>query len=166
MRRKHHATGYNMKTNRATNFRTDLLVAFACIIPLAAGCASQITTANSVITTICQTTQPVMMNLLREVVAGMNNYKLTQKSQTDAIVKYNPSNPLMGSATVQVRASQAAGMTKEGEQLTGIELIYTDVTPLMSQDTSFGGEDIISQLKSAVDEYTKFHGITCKTVKR
>ena len=107
-----------------------------------------------------------MFNALREVVAGMKNYKFTSKSQTEALIKYNPSNPMMGSATVQVRVSQSAGMTKEGKQLTGTELVYTDVTPLMSQDTSFGGGDIINQLKSSFNEYAQFKGMSCTTVKR
>ena len=131
-----------------------------------AGCASQITTANSIITTACQATAPEMIDLLREVVGGMNHYKFTAQSATEGKVKYNPANPLMGSATIQVRALQAIGMSKEGQRVTGAELIYTDVTPLMSQDTAFGGGDIISQLKTAVSENAEFHGVACTTIKR
>lgn len=139
-----------------------LTLGAACL----AGCASQITTANSVITTICQAQPTDMMGMLREVVGGMKNYRFTAESPTTARVKYNPSNPLMGSATVEVRALQAAGMDKAGQRVTGVELTYTDVTPLMSQDTAFGGGDIIGQLKSSVAEYAEFEGKACTTVKR
>ena len=133
---------------------------------LGTGCASQITTANSVITTACQATAPQMMDLLREAVGGMAHYKFTAQSATEAKVKYNPANPLMGSATIQVRALQATGTSKEGQRVTGVELIYTDITPLMSQDTAFGGGDIISQLKTAVSENAEFQGVACTPIKR
>jgi hypothetical protein len=133
---------------------------------LATSCASQITTSNSILTTVCETSESEMIGSLREVVVGMKNYKFTAKSQTEALVKYNPSNPIMGSATVQVRASPASGLTKEGKRLSGVEFVYTDVTPLMSQDTSFGGGEIISLLKSSFDELAQFKDIPCTTVRR
>jgi hypothetical protein len=153
----------NMRTSDGIIFKAAVSVALACLV---AGCASQITTANSVVTTVCDTSQPAMMASLREVVGGMNHYRFTAQSETDALVKYDPSNPVMGSATIRVHVAQASGTTREGQRLGGVELIYTDVTPLMSQDTSFGGGDIINQLKSAVDEYAKFQGLACTVVKR
>lgn len=153
-----------MKADRYIAMRMALALAFSGA--LTTGCASQITTANSVITTVCDATPPEMFGVLREVVGGMKNYRFTEKSPTEALVKYNPSNPLMGSATVAVRASPATGITKDGLRVTGVELTYTDVTPLMSQDTAFGGGDLIGQLKSAVAEYAEFQGQSCTTVKR
>lgn len=132
----------------------------------ATGCASQITTSNSVITTICEATPAEMMGMLRTVVGGMKNYRFIAESPSVARVKYDPSNPLMGSATVEVKALQATGTNKDGVRVDGVELTYTDVTPLMSQDISFGGGDIIGPLKSAVAEYAEFQGKTCTTVKR
>lgn len=143
-----------------------MVSAMVCSVAITTGCASQITTANSVIATVCDASPPEMLGMLREVVGGMKSYKFTAKTPTEALIKYNPSNPLMGSATVQVRASQATGSTKDGLRVTGVELTYTDVTPLMSQDTAFGGGDIIGQLKAAVAEYAGFQGKTCTTVKR
>lgn len=137
-----------------------------CLALLLAGCASRITTSNSLVTSVCEATQQEMLSSLREVVGGMNNYKFTAKSQTEALVKYDPSNPIMGSATVEVRATQASGMTNTGEKVSGVEFVYTDVTSFMSQDSSFGGGDIISRIKSAFDEYAEFKGISCTTVKR
>lgn len=132
----------------------------------ATGCASQITTSNSVITTICEATPAEMMGMLRTVVGGMKNYRFIAESPSVARVKYDPSNPLMGSATVQVKALQATGTNKDGVRVDGVELTYTDVTPLMSQDISFGGGDIIGPLQSSVAEYAEFQGKTCTTVKR
>lgn len=154
-------------TNKGNTMHVIRIAAPAFIATLlATGCASQITTSNSVITTVCEAQPADMMGMLREVVRGMKNYTFTAESPTVARVKYNPSNPLMGSATVQVRALQATGMNKAGQRVTGVELTYTDVTPLMSQDISFGGGDIIGPLKSAVAEYAEFEGKACTTVKR
>lgn len=154
-------------TNRGNTMHVIRIAAPALIAAcLATGCASQITTSNSVITTVCEAQPADMMGMLREVVGGMKNYRFTLESPTTARVKYNPSNPIMGSATVQVRALQATGMDKAGQRVTGVELTYTDVTPFLSQDTAFGGGDIIGQLKSAVAEYAEFEGKPCTTVKR
>lgn len=142
------------------------LVAATLLALLTSGCASQITTSNSVITTVCEVPQADMLGTMREVVAGMRNYTYKPKSATAASVKYNPSNPMMGSATVQVQASPASGLSKEGQRVTGFELVYTDVTPLMSQDTAFGGGDIIALLKSSFDELAQFKGMHCVVVRR
>ena len=142
------------------------LVAAVFLALLTSGCASQISTSNAVITTVCEVQQADMLGTLREVVAGMRNYSYTPKSATVALVKYDPSGPLMGSATIQVQASPASGLTREGQRVTGFELVYTDVTPLMSQDTSFGGGEIIALLKSSFDELAQFKGMHCVVVRR
>jgi hypothetical protein len=129
-------------------------------------CASQITTANSLITTVYVAKQSEVMESLKKVVGSMENYYLIPKNKNEIIVQYDPSNPVMGSASVLISFVLASGLKSDGESVTGIELVYTDVTPLLSQDTTFSGADLIDRLKSPLDDYLHFKRIQKYQIQR
>jgi hypothetical protein len=59
----------------------------------------------------------------------------------------------MGSASVRVKFIVAYRLTKSQKSLKGIGIVYRDVTPFFSQDTTFSGVDIIDRIKVSFDDY-------------
>ena len=142
------------------------IISAACIVSLLTACISQITTKNSLISSVYVAKQSEVVDAFVKVVHGMENYSINFKTGDVAIVKYNPPGLFMGSASVRVNFAIASGMTSDGQNVTGTELVYTDVTPLMSQDTTFSGADIIVRLKSSFDEYMEFEGVKQYRIQR
>ena len=147
------------------NHRVKLIYTTVFLFSLTS-CASQITTANSLITTVYGAKQSEMMESLKKVVGSMENYYLIPRSENEVIVQYDPSNPVMGSASVLISFVLASGLKSDGGSVTGIELVYTDVTPFLSQDTTFSGADLIDRLKSPLDDYLHFKGIQNYQIQR
>ena len=82
--------------------RIAILIFIVVAYLVTSGCASQITTENSVITTVCNVSQKEILKVLGVVVSGMKNHKVIPKYQHEVLVRYDPTNPLMGSATLAV----------------------------------------------------------------
>ena len=103
---------------------------------------------------------------LETVVNSLENYSITFKSANEAVVNYDPSNLLMGSASVRVNFFVATGLTSTQKKLDGIELVYRDVTPFFSQDTTFSGADIIDRIKNSFNDYMDYKGVIYEKVVR
>jgi hypothetical protein len=129
-------------------------------------CASQVSTENSLIATIYTADKSELTSNLKTVVNGLENYSITFNSADEAVINYDPSNILMGSASVRVNLIVAYGLTKTQKNLKGIELVYRDITPFYSQDTTFSGADIIDRIKNSFDDYMDFKGIAYEKVAR
>lgn len=129
-------------------------------------CASQISTENSLITTIYMVEKSELTKDIQTVVNGLENYSITFKSSDEAVINYDPSNILMGSASVRVNFIVATGLTKTQKSLRGIELVYRDITPFYSQDTTFSGADIIDRINNSFNDYMDFKGVIYKKVAR
>lgn len=128
-----------------------ILVAFSV-----SACTSQITTESSLITTLYVENQPTLMEDFKKVAQSMDKYEIKSSSPSQIVVRYDPDGLLMGSATVKADFQVSSGFTSDGRPVTGVEIIYTDATALFSQDTSFGGADIIDRLTFALNEYMDF----------
>ena len=128
-----------------------ILVAFSV-----SACTSQITTESSLITTLYVEEQPAVMEAFKEVVQSMDKYEIKSSSPSQIVVKYDPDGLLMGSAKVQVDFQVSSGFTSDGRTIKGVEITYTDVTGLFSQDSAFDGADIIDRLTFALNEYMDF----------
>jgi hypothetical protein len=139
-----------------------IIVISLCI----SSCASQVSTKNSLITTIYTADKSELTRDLQTVINGLENYSITFNSADEAVVNYDPSNLLMGSASVSVKFIVASGLTKTQKSLKGIELVYRDVTPLFSQDTTFSGADVIDRIKISFDDYMDYKGVTYEKVAR
>lgn len=136
------------------------------IIWLISSCSSQISTENSLITTIYMAEESELNKDLQTVVEGLENYSIIFESPSEAIVNYDPSNILMGSASVRVDFIVATGLTMSQKKFKGIELVYRDITPFFSQDTTFSGADIIDRIKNSFNDYMDFKGVIYKKVAR
>jgi len=132
------------------------LIAAGFIVLLASACTSQITTENTLITTLYLAEKPTVMADYEKVIQSMDKYEIKSSSENQILVKYDPDGLLMGSASVQADFNITSGLTIDGLRTTGVEIIYTDMTGFWSQDTSFGGADIIDRITSSVNEYMKF----------
>lgn len=136
--------------------KTLIAAVTALIVLSASACTSQITTENSLVTTVYLTEKSTLMEDFAKVAQSMDKYEINSISDNQIEVMYDPDGLLMGSATVQADFKIKSGLTKDGRSVTGVEIIYTDVTGLFSQDTAFGGADIIDRLTYSINEYMEF----------
>ena len=143
------------------------MIVALCVPLVFASCASQVSTKSSLITTVYIAQKREVMTSYAKAVKGMEHYTVDAKQWTKnrVMVKYDPAGLLMGSATVQADFSIKSGLTGDGRKATGVEVIYTDVTPFFSQDSTFSGADIIDRVKSALNDYMDYKGIKYYRIK-
>jgi hypothetical protein len=122
-------------------------------------CASQITTRSSLTTTVYLADKATIMDSYIKVIQSLDHYMIKLKTENRLDVKYSHPSIVMGSATVKTDFIEKTGLTSEGKQVTGVDIVYTDITPLFSQDTTFSGADIIDRIRIAFNNYMKFKGI-------
>lgn len=130
------------------------------------GCASQISTSNKLVTTIYNEQSDILVANFQETVSSMDNYTIESSDNNILYVEYDPANIMMGSAKVKVEFREVDGMTKAGERVNGIELVYTDITSFFSQDTTFSGADIIDRINQSFVDLASYKEIEHFTVKK
>lgn len=125
-----------------------------------AGCASQITTSNSLVSTIYKVDKKELMQRYEEVILSLDNYSIRSKTNGQIVVEFAPPPRLvMGTGRVRAEFASETGIRNDGKEESGVNIVYTDITPFFSQDTSFTGADVIVQIKSALEGYLDFKKI-------
>ena len=135
---------------------------------LMAGCMTHpISTFNSSYGKLYLTDASKLMEIITNTIRGMKGYRIVeQKNSSYLTVRYDPSNPFFGSATIKMQLLSSEGLDINNQKHTGIEIIMTDTTRWYSEDTSFSAGDIMAVLINQVEQSITYHKIDSVSISK
>lgn len=144
------------------------LATWVLLIVTLGGCASTqpISSESSRFAEIYMTDTATALSLVDTALSGMKGYTIQDRGHNFLVVKYDPGGVFMGSATMKVSSNTVKGRDGDGNIKVGSELLFVDMTPWYSEDTSFTGANIISLLEKQVQKAANFKKIPFFTIQK
>lgn len=140
---------------------------FVILMLLMAGCMTPpISTFNSSYGKLYLTDTSKLMEIITNTVRGMKGYSIAEQQNSYLTIRYDPSNPFFGSATIKMQLLSSEGYDINNQKHTGIEIIMTDMTRWYSEDTSFSAGDIIAVLINQVEQSITYHKIDSVSISK